>query len=151
MGPKPLTLDDYIVTKNGDVINKHTKRVLKQRPNSKGYLRVAVNKKFYFVHRLVAQEYIENPDHKSQVNHIDGNKRNNHVDNLEWVNNQENRDHAVSHGLHLQGEKCSWSKLTEEDVLYIREHSDMNRSELAKMFGVARTTIDGVLLYRTWK
>lgn len=53
----------------------------------------------YSVHRLVAINFIENPQNKPEVNHIDGNKMNNHVDNLEWVTTSENRHHAFNTGL----------------------------------------------------
>ena len=64
---------------------------------SKGYLRVGLfrngKRKWYKVHRLVAQAFIENPEHKPQVNHIDGNKKNNSITNLEWVTDEENKLH----------------------------------------------------------
>lgn len=78
-------------------------RILKQQKDKKGYcrLRVTINqqKHSYKVHRLVATAFIPNPNGLSQVNHIDGDKENNAVSNLEWVSNEENAHHAVSHGL----------------------------------------------------
>lgn len=69
----------------------------------KGYLQIALHKegkyKYYKVHRLVAQTFIPNPDNKEQVNHIDGNKQNNCIDNLEWVTGKENMLHASKNGL----------------------------------------------------
>lgn len=93
------TLEDYEITRNGEVINKHNNHVVKPQKNGKGYLRVVIGHKRYFVHRLVAQKYIPNPYNKPQVNHKDCNKTNNCVNNLEWVTNQENRDHMVANGL----------------------------------------------------
>ena len=104
-----------------------------------------------FVHRLVAEKYIPNPDNLPQVNHKDGNKLNNSVENLEWVSNQQNRNHAVETGLHLSGEACSWSKLDWEKVEFIRSHLNLSNEELGEMFGVSPHTINDVKLYKTWK
>lgn len=152
MGPKMLTIDDYEITRDGQVINKKTGHILKPQPNGKGYLRVSISKKLQFVHRLVAEKYIPNPDNLPQVNHKDGNKLNNCVENLEWVSNKQNRTHAVDNGLHLQGEKCPWSKLTEEDVRYIRNHSsEKTQKGWAEEYNVSKGTINDILHYRTWK
>lgn len=145
------TVDDYDITENGEIINKHTGRIVKPQPNGKGYLRISIGKKLMFVHRLVAEKYIPNPDNLPQVNHKDGNKTNNCVDNLEWVSNSVNRKHAVQSGLHIHGEKCPWSKLTLENVNYIRNHPEMSKKELSEMFKVSRETIRDILIGRSWK
>ena len=71
--------------------------------NHKGYARVHLTKdkqdKYISVHRLVAQAFIPNPNNYPQVNHIDGNKLNNNVDNLEWCTNEYNFQHALKTGL----------------------------------------------------
>lgn len=152
MAPRMLTIDDYEITRDGQVVNKTNGRVLKPQPNGKGYLRVSISKKLQFVHRLVAEKYIPNPDNLPQVNHKDGNKLNNNVENLEWVSNSENRKHAVDTGLHPSGERCSYAKLTEKDVKYIREHhKEKMIKEWAEEYGVSRSTISDVIHYRTWK
>jgi hypothetical protein len=148
---RKLDLSDYIITEQGDVINRHTGRKLKPQPNGKGYLRVGIGKKLMFVHRLVAEMYVPNPDNKPQVNHIDGDKTNNRADNLEWVSNLENRSHAVDSGLQVHGERCPWAKLTKEDVLAIRADEDATITELAKRYGVSRAAIRDVRQFKTWK
>lgn len=151
MAPRKLTIDDYEITRDGKVINKHTGHTLAPQPNGKGYLRVSIGKKLMFIHRLVAEKYIPNPENKPQVNHKDGNKLNNCVDNLEWVTNQENRNHAVDNDLQVTGEKCSWAKLTEENVKEIRANPGYENEYWARKFKVSRSTISDVVNYRTWK
>lgn len=148
---KMLTLDDYEITTTGQVINKKTGHILKGQPNAKGYLRVSISKKLMLIHRLVAEKYIPNPYNLPQVNHKDGNRLNNSVENLEWVSNQQNREHAVKTGLHLSGEACSWSKLDWEKVDFIRSRLEIPNKELGEMFGVSFGAINDVKLYKTWK
>ena len=94
---------EYLVSNTGTIMTAKTGRLLKPTIDEYGYERVALFKmhrtKHYRVHRLVAQAFIPNPDNKEQVNHIDGNKRNNNVENLEWVTNAENMRHARENGL----------------------------------------------------
>lgn len=146
-----LSLSDYTITEKGEIINNRSGRILKPQPNGKGYLRVHIGGENHFVHRLVAERYIPNPENKPQINHKDGNKLNNCVENLEWVTNQENRDHAIKNGLHICGEKCRWAKLTQKQVDYIRANKSLNFTQLAKMFNVSRATIRDIITYRTWK
>lgn len=148
------TLNDYIITQNGNIINKHNNKQIKPQKNGKGYLRVYIGKKGYFVHRLVAIAFIPNPENKPQVNHKDGNKLNNSVENLEWCTNQENRTHAIKNGLHRCGEQCSYSKLNEKQVLKILNllyNGQHTVTEISKMFGVSRGTISDIKNNKTWK
>ena len=93
------------VSSKGRVRSKLRRRetILKQQRDQKGYMRVSVTidrrKKTYKVHREVAKAFLENASLLPQVNHKDGNKENNAVENLEWISNQNNARHAVRSGL----------------------------------------------------
>ena len=151
MAPRLLTIEDYEITREGQIINKTNGHILKPQPNAKGYLRVSISKKLVFVHRLVAEKYVPNPNNLPQVNHIDGNKFNNNADNLEWVDNQSNREHAVVTGLHKSGEAIKTAKLDWNKVEYIREHPEISNKEYAEMYGCSPSTINDVKKFRTWK
>lgn len=90
------------------------KYFLKKNKDRKGYLHVTLFKKCKSfntgVHRLVAEAFIPNPKNKPQVNHIDGNKENNCVNNLEWVTNQENIDHSWRTGLRIKEKIYKYGK-----------------------------------------
>jgi hypothetical protein len=107
-------------------------------------------------HRIVAEAFIPNPDNKPCVNHIDGDKHNNHPSNLAWVTHSENTTHAYDSGLMNvpRGSQCSHSKLTESCVKFIRANcaeGKMSMTDMAKDFDVSISTIGDVVHGRTWK
>lgn len=88
----------YEIHHRGYVRNAITKLILSAGKGG-SYLTVALNRKSQYVHRLVAIHFIPNPENKKCVNHIDGNKLNNHIGNLEWATHSENNSHAIRTGL----------------------------------------------------
>ena len=107
-------------------------RILKpNNQNSKRYWRIPIppiggkkgDQKLYSVHRLVATAFIPNPNNLPQINHIDGNKNNNCVENLEWCDNSYNQQHAINTGLKSVSKMSAHSslrKLSEEQVSFIK-------------------------------
>lgn len=148
---KFLSIEDYVVSKNGTVTNKHTGNVVKPQKNGKGYLRVSIGGKLQFVHRLVATAYVQNPENKPCVNHKDGDKTNNCAENLEWVTNHENSIHASESGLLKKEQRHPFAKLTRQQVSFIKAHDEISSGELAKLFGVTRSTINAIRKGKTWK
>jgi len=110
--------------------------------NENGYIRVYIYNKTYALHRLVAFAFLENLDNKEQVNHIDGNKLNNKLDNLEWVTNKENQIHKFKIGL--------GNNFTRTIIQYDLEGNLIKEFKsiisAAKEMGVSKSNIQGVLL-----
>lgn len=148
---------DRCVTYSNGATNMHKGKRLK--PDSlRGYERVVLSKngetKRFQVHRLVAMTFIDNPKNKPQVNHIDGDKNNNNVSNLEWCTAQENEKHSfeVLGKKVLRGEQKNQSKLTELDVIEIRDlyrYGYLQR-ELAEFYGVGRRHISDIVNKKCW-
>lgn len=100
--------------------------------------------------------FIPNPENKREVNHIDGNKWNNNIINLEWATRSENQKHAYKIWLQQskKWEDCPLSKLNKKDVTEIRrlyKNWGIYQNDIAKMFNVARTTISAITNNYNWK
>ena len=95
---KLKTKGEYYISDKGNFYSTFSKRCIKPQKDHKGYLYVEIGRKKYKLHRLVAKYFLPNPDNLPQVNHIDCDKSNNNVTNLEWVTNRENYEHALKTG-----------------------------------------------------
>lgn len=129
-------------------------RILKHGKTKTGYHHVTCGK-IRQVHRLVAEAFLPNPENKRCVNHKDGNKDNNHVDNLEWATHKENQQHASETGLasggSMPGSSHPCSKLSEKQVLAIR--ADTRRranSQLAREYRVSKVLIGMIKKRKIW-
>lgn len=139
--------------------NSYRGRIISQCPQYDGYLRVSMydgdRYQRRFVSRLVAEAFVERPsrDGSLQVNHKNGDKKDNRADNLEWVTPKENHRHASRKGLRAKGERHGQSKLTESDVVTIRRRysEGATQSEIAADYGVCRGTISSVVRGKTWR
>lgn len=132
-------------------------RFIKQRADNNGYIYVHLMKnkqgKNIKVHRLVALTFILNEENKEQVNHMDGNKENNTVKNLEWNTCKENMAHSWDTGLRKRGVGNGRAVLNEETVLEIRkkfETGNFTKSEIAREYGIGRSTLYSILDRVTW-
>jgi hypothetical protein len=131
----------YFVSSLGRFKNSSGTIMNNYKVNENGYIRVYIQNKTYALHRLVALTFIENPESKEQVNHIDGNKLNNAVSNLEWNTCSENNLHKFQIGL---GNNFT-RKITQYD-LQMNKIKDFNSiSEASKELNVGKSNIQGVL------
>jgi len=118
---------------------------------------LSINKKLktFKVHRLVAEAFILNDNNNPQVNHIDGNKQNNKINNLEWVTNKDNIVHAYKNGLitPANGETHHNSKLTVKIIneAYKLKNDGLSYALIAKKFNVNKSTIMRALKGETWR
>lgn len=133
---------------------------IKQRINSDGYSVITAgtnkNRRQVGVHRLIALAFIPNPDNLPEVDHIDNNRLNNHVSNLQWISHSDNvKKIPFEVGSQARrGENNGRAKVTEKEVISIRKLFDENKfniSQLSRIFNIPWTTISHIVKRETWK
>jgi hypothetical protein len=146
---------DYWVCENGDIF-RNEKQLKPQMKKRKGkdryfYLKLSQNnvKKSQYIHRMVAETYIPNPNNLPEIDHKDGDRFNNHISNLEWVEMRENRKRAFDAGLILR-------KLTPENVKWIKENfikgsRQFGTRAMARKFDVHNSLICDIMNNIIWK
>ena len=133
-------------------------KIRKQQVSPYGYNILCLynnGRKTHAVHRLVAEAFIPNPDNLRCINHKNGVKTDNRVDNIEWCTYSENIQHAYDTNLKQQhkGEAHSMAKLSKNDVLDIRNAYRLgcfNYSEIGRAYGVVYVTIRSIVNRKTW-
>lgn len=152
---------DYYVTDDGRIWSEKSHKYMTMRPDKDGYLKVALisseipegKRHRYSVHRLILENFNPVPDmEKLQVNHKDGDKTNNKLENLEWMTCQENISHAIDNN--LRAEINGAAKLTKDKVLEIIElllSKKYTNIEIAKMYNVNEETIGRIKRKQSWK
>jgi len=158
----------YQISNKGRVKSFHfgKEKFLKPYLRTDGYLMVCLQvdkiKAHFTVHRLVAMAFIPNPKNLPVINHIDGNKQNNCVKNLDWTTYSENEKHAYKIGLKTRspvaglGEECIFAKFTNAQVKEIRKiykarDREYGQAALARKYGVHRDTIQNIVTEKTYK
>lgn len=154
--------DGLYQVSNTGIVRKSNGKVLNAEI-CKGYKRVNLvingKRKHFFVHRLVATAFVQNPNGYPQINHKDENPLNNRYDNLEWCDAKYNLNYGNRRGkaaLAISGERNVLHKLTNRDVIEIRKsyipyHSTFGQTAMARKYGVSQSTIRKALIGEKWK
>jgi len=166
---KQIKLDDkyspYVISSFGRIFNlyygksyNYNIKELKTNSNSSNYIKITLhyNNKSYnkWIHRLVAEAFIDNPYDKEEVNHKNGIKTDNYIWNLEWVTHKENVEHAEENNLtyHPKGEN-NHSKIKEKEVIKISNMilKDYSPKIICKKCKISKQIFQSILHKRKWK
>lgn len=149
--------DSYVISNHGRVLSlcKNEPYIIKPWLSSKGYQRVNIFDQKRFVHRLVAEHFIPNPENKPQVNHKNAIKTENRVENLEWLTQDEHTEHSMKLPGSGSGERNRSSRLTAQNVILMRKLSEEGVSAMdiyrRCKESVSYGTILKVLRRESWK
>lgn len=151
-------LDKHILYSDGSIRSKKTKKLLTMTPGKNDYYFVCWEhpdgrRGRKSVHRIIAEAFIPNPLGLSGINHKDGNKHNNAVNNLEWCDSKYNTAHSIQEGLQNPiGQDNANSKLSEEQAREIKyNYLDISHSELGRRLDVSPVTIGNIRNGKSWK
>jgi len=137
------------------ILANKPEKILTLSKTKKGYISVYVIDRHIPVHRLVAKAFVPNPENKPFVNHINGIKDDNRVENLEWCTASENTLHGYALGLmpSRSGESNGTSKLKESDIIKIRELASKGVSQykIADQYKIDRSNVGSIVNRKTWK
>jgi len=152
---------NYYAKRDGTIYNSKYMRLLNPtKPGNHGYYEVNINGKTRLVHRLILETFVGPCPEGMECRHLDGNKLNNHVDNLQWGSRSENVQDAIKHGTFKAqppdntGSKNGMSKLTRQDVKEIRKlykSKKLNQYQLAEKFNIDQSNISCIVRRKTWK
>ena len=143
---KEIGCTGYEVSNLGRI--RRGNRILAGSYHSDGYTFMTIEGRQIPLHKFVATAFIPNPEGKPEINHKDGNKKNNCVDNLEWVTRSENQKHAVDNNLQPKGLSTYNGKFSEEerqDIKKLWNSGEYSKRELAKKYGVSHTCINDII------
>lgn len=147
----------YEVSDNGSVRSLKTGRILKAANNNRGYLyvelQVSGKQERFYIHRLVAELFVDNEYGLPVVHHKDGVKTNNHYTNLEWASYQYNSRHAFNTGLGKSGFEHYSSRFSQEDFWEIKllHEKGVKNFEIARLYNVSETAVRNLVLGNSYK
>jgi len=148
-------IGNQIVYKDGRVWSKHYERFVKPCKLKNGYLQIGLNRKKMYLHRLIAQTFISNPHNLPEIDHIDNNKENCAVENLQWCTRRDNMQKAWKEGRipRLTPEQRNNCKLTTKEVYKIKyELSHLNNAQISRIFkNASEQTIGKIRKGLSWK
>ena len=157
--PHPI-FTDYIIYTDGRIFSTLSNKFIDTPLDRYGYKKCVLFKdkirNYKAVHRVVAETFVLNPYNKPQVNHIDGNKLNNCMLNLEWCDNDYNIKHAIALSLkknHVKGCDVYNAKLSNEEVKYIKRMwaLGLSQSSIGEILGYSHKLIHKVVNNKSYK